>query len=461
MILLRVEAFIERWLSPLLIAVGAAWGIYMLYIKFELLRWGLATDDLFNYVNGLYNTNFVDQWMFTARYEVRGLPTLLLDHWQPTVLVLWPILHLFGTESLLVVQALGPLWAAFFLHKITAHLELPPLDRLFVLMVALFHPAMMAATMDSLYGFHGTSMMLYFGAPLAWAAITGRWGLALVLLFFFVNVRENATFYVFGAAAGYLVFKNRYFATYRHVAIAALIALGVLAVAIYFAPMIAEISRPHTNRAVTALMNPPLMLERIINMDPDWHNLFLWLWPAFAALGTLAAMLPDAFILIIVNNKASHWYGMALVLAGAIAVAFGIKRLRRVAQERGKANVLSWILILHMTGIAFAGVKEVNGQTNKLITRMGYEVPMSSKQAARAAVDTACRVAVDLPLMYGFGDLAYLQTQSQAQFARYLVVSREQSPVLTPWIERHREDLTLIYEDEYLQAFENPGKPCR
>tara|TARA_B100000965_G_scaffold339246_1_gene306833 strand:- start:1851 stop:3263 length:1413 start_codon:yes stop_codon:yes gene_type:complete len=458
---LTLDNWLERRITPILAVVFTAWAVYMIYMKFRLLHYGLATDDLFNYANALYNTNFQDKWLFSARYElIRGLPSLLFNHWQPTLLILWPVVHLGGAEALLVVQALAPIWAAVFLLKIAEHLDIKPFDKLFVVIVCVFHPNLTAAIMDSLYGFHGTCLLLYFGAPLAWAAVTGRHGLAFVLLLLFLNIRENAALYVLGASAGWLLFTNPFFNNRSQIAIAAATAVAVFVGGLIIAPWLAGVVHEHAAHAKSVLTNPSLMVSALARMDSDWHNLFLWLWPGLVAPGTLLAMIPESIILILAEKKASHWYGMTLVFVGALAIVQGISRIRVFAERRGWGRALTAFLALHMVAIAIAGPKEVRGQTNKLVTRIGYHVPDESKSNARAAIDTSCRVAVELQAMYGFGDLPYLQYPRQALVSKYIVTIPKLPSGLTQMVNNRKADLWVIYEDEHLIVYENPSVPC-
>tara|TARA_R110000782_G_scaffold243386_3_gene329932 strand:+ start:1466 stop:2845 length:1380 start_codon:yes stop_codon:yes gene_type:complete len=457
----NIDGFLERRLPLVLGIIFVAWTAYMLFIKFRLLHFGLATDDLFNYLNALHNTNFRDKWLFTARYElINGQTSLLFNHWQPVLLLLYPLIKIGGAEALLIVQALAPVWAAVFLLKIAEHIGLRPFDRLFVVVVCLFHPNLTAAIMDSLYGFHGTTLLLYFGAPLAWAAITGRWMLALVLLVFFLNVRESGSFYVFGAAFGFIVLGNAYFRSRRQVLPAVAISAAVFLFAIIGIPKIFGVNHIHADQATSALTSIDTIFHHLSQMDTDWHNLFLWLWPGLASPGMLMAMLPESFILMIVGKKASHWYGMTLVFAGAIAVAYGLSRIRAFAELKRKGHILTGILVLHMVAIAVAGPKEIRGQTQKLVTRIGIHIPMDSKQAARAAIDDRCRTAVELQAMYGFGNLAYLQYPRQAHQSKYIVSIPSMPTGMTQWTEANQAALKVLYEDKYLKVFENPGRPC-
>lgn len=458
---MTIDTWLERRLPFVLAVIFFGWGGYMIFIKLHLYYSGLATDDLFNYVNALLNTNFRDQWLFSARYELlRGLPSLLFNHWQPTLLVLWPVAKVAGGEGLLVVQALAPLWAAVFLLKICEHLKLAAFDRLFVVVICLFHPNLMAAVMDSMYGFHGTCLLLYFGAPLAWAAITGRDRLAFVLLLFFLNIRENAALYVLGAAAGWLLLSNPYFADRRRLAIAATLAAATFVGGLIVAPWLAGVVHEHAAHAESVLTHPQRMVHALRHMDSDWHNLFLWLWPGLAAPGTLLTIIPESVVLMLAEKKASHWYGMTLVFAGAVAVAYGLPRIRAFADARGWGRALMVLMCLHMGAIAVAGPKEVRGQTRKLVSRIGYEIPPDSLARARAALDTRCRISVEFQAMRGFEDLAYLQYPRQAALSRYIISIPKMASGLTRWVNSARGELTVVFEDPYLTVFENPKVPC-
>ena len=453
---------LDQRLPLILAGVFLAWGAYMIYFKFRLHYYGLATDDLFNYLNALHNTNFWDKWLFTARYEgLRRLPSLLFNHWQPTFLILYPVAKLAGAEGLLVVQALAPLWAAVFLLKICEHIGLAPFERLFVIVICLFHPNLMAAIMDSMYGFHGTTLLLYFGAPMAWAAITGRWKTAVVLFVFFLNVRENAALYVAGAAVGALIFGNAYFGEgRRRMVIAVSLAVIVFVGGLIIAPMLAGVVHEHAAHAKSVITDPERMLYHLRRMDSDWHNLYLWMWPGFAALGTLFTIFPESVVLILAEKKASHWYGMVLVFAGSIAVAYGLPRVRQFAQHKGWGRYLSIILVLHMIAIMIGGPKEVRDQTRKLVTRIGVHIPAAQLALARNTIDDRCRTAVEFQAMKGFGDLPYLQYPRQAHQSRHLVTIPKLRSGMNNFVQKNRDGLNLLYEDDILKVFENPKVPC-
>ena len=459
---LNVENLTEKRLHIMLCVIFVAWLVFMLFYKFRLLYYGLATDDLFNYLNALHNTNFWNKWLFTARYDLlNGQQSLLFNHWQPTLLLLYPLIKLGnGAEALLVVEALAPVWAAVFLLKIAEYIGLRPLERLFVIVVFLFHPNLMDAVMDSMYGFHGTCLLLWFGAPLAWAAVTARWRLSLVLLIFYLNARESGAFYVFGAAFGYLILGNSFFRTRRHLVTAVAISAVVFLFATVAIPQIFDVTHTQVRVVEDVIEFPSLLLKNVTHIDSDWHNLFLWMWPCLAAPGTLMAMLPDAFILMIVGKKASFWYGMTLVFAGSIAVAYGLPRIRRFADNRGKGHILTGILVLQMLALIIAGPKEVHGQVRKLVTRIGIHIPMESKRAARAAIDDRCRTAVELQAMYGFGDLPNLQYPRQGYQSKYIVAIPTIKSGLTTWVNANQAHLKLLYEDKFLKVFENPARPC-
>ena len=105
---MKIDAVLEKRLTLVLAVIFTAWAAWMIYFKFRLLHFGLATDDLFNYLNALHNTNFRDKWLYTARYHLlEGHQSLLFNHWQPTLLLLYPFAKLGGAEALLVIQALA------------------------------------------------------------------------------------------------------------------------------------------------------------------------------------------------------------------------------------------------------------------------------------------------------------------------------------------------------------------
>lgn len=455
-----------EWLFYLVL-IG--WGLFMLWVKFRLAHFGLATDDLYNYANGLYNTNFWDKWLYLARYEIgRGLSSLMFVHWQPTTLLLWPLVHLFGGHSLLVVQALAPVWASWFLWRIGAHAGLSAGDRMFCVGICLFSPYMMLAVMDSIYGFHATSLLLWFGAPLAWAAVTRRWGLALVLLLFFVNIREIAATYVAGAAIGFAIFHSPYFDNFRRAAVAAAIAGAVFLLAVKGAPLLANASNFHFDKLGHIFNSSALLKLDLSEIDKDWAAFVIGLWPAVFAPGAAFALAPEAGILLIADEPIVHWYGMSLVFAGALAATFGLAWLRRCFASRLLARALTVTLVVHIAVLSFTSFNNVIEKSKIIIDRYGYHIPDASLEAARASITQNCRTSVFFQAMKGFGDLPFLlyPHPTQAESSHYIVVSkREELNLLHNRLQREfvagmTEELTLRYEDAFLAVYERPATPC-
>ncbi|MEP5436808.1 MAG: hypothetical protein ABJQ08_09255 [Paracoccaceae bacterium] len=458
----------DPWNLPLSLIL-ASWAVFMLVVKFRLAHHGLATDDLYNYANALYNTNFWDKWLFVARYEVgRSLPSLLFDHWQPTTLVLWPVVQVFGPHSLLVIQALAPVWACLFLIKIGRHLGLSAFDRLFTVIICLFSPYMMLAVMDSIEGFHATSLLLLFGAPLAWAAVMGRWKLALMMLVLFLNVRENAAFYVLGAVVGYWAFGNAYFDTRKRSLAALAIAGLVFWIGIKGAPMLAGVDNFHFSKVGNALNTSEVLRLSLADVDKDWAAFGFWLWPAIAAPGALAALIPETIVLLIAGKKIVNWYGMSLVFAGAPAATFGVAWIRRRLPAGLWGRALTTVLAVHMLALAIASPINVWGKSEILIERYGYPVPATSLAAARAAIAPQCGTSVFFQAMKDFGDLPQLlyPHPSQAEWARFFVVSKRRPLSLMhnrlqrEYVEGSAVEMTLRYDDSYLSVYERTATPC-
>tara|TARA_B100000965_G_scaffold339246_1_gene306832 strand:- start:365 stop:1807 length:1443 start_codon:yes stop_codon:yes gene_type:complete len=465
----RIAQVFDQRADALIYLILVGWGAFMLALKFRLAHFGLATDDLYNYANALYNTNFWDKWLYVARYEVgREMPSLVFDHWQPTTLVLWPLIQMFGPHSLLVVQALAPVWAAWFLLHIGRHCGLCGLDRLFSVTICLFSPYMMLATMDSIEGFHATSLLLVFGAPMAWATVTRRWRVAFVLLLLFLNVRENGALYVFGAGLGYWMFKNQYFDGSRRAFIAVALAALVFALAVKGAPFMAGVDNFHFNKIGHAVGTSPVLDFDFSEIDKDWAAYLIGLWPGAFAPGAFIAVLPEALVLIVTDKTIVNWYGMMLVFAGAVAAAFGLSRLREWRPGGDAQRLLSLVLVLHMAVLTVSSTRNVIGKNKAIVDRYGFHVPSSSLTKARAAIDQSCRTSVFFQAMKGFGDLPYLQYPhpTQAAWARFIVVSkRPQLTLLHNSLQREFVDaiigeVRLRYEDAYLTVYERETIPC-
>jgi len=462
-------SLLDRAAAAVTWPVIVAWAGFMLVVKFRLAHYGLATDDLYNYGNGLYNTNFWDKWLFVARYEIgRDLPSLVFDHWQPTTLVLWPLVRVFGAHSLLVVQALAPAWACLFLLTIGRHFGLGAFDRLFTVTICLFSPYMMLSVMDSIEGFHATSLLLVFGAPLAWAAVTGRWKLALVLLLFFLNVRENAALYVLGAAVGYWAVRSPYFDGGRRALAALAIAGLIFWIGIKGAPMLAGVTNFHFSKVGNALGTSEVLKFNLSAVDKDWAAFGLWLWPALAAPGALAAVIPESVVLLIADKRIVNWYGMSLVFAGSLAAVFGVAWIRRRMPSASLGHALTAVFGLHMLGLVATSPLNVWGKSEVLIERYGFHVPKQSLAAARTNIDTRCRTSVFFQAMKGFGDLPYLQFPhpTQAEISRFIVASRradlnlEHNRLQREFVESASSELMLRYQDSYLAVYERPTRAC-
>ena len=464
-----VNRFVERHADRAIYLILIGWAAFMLALKFRLAHFGLATDDLYNYANALYNTNFWDNWLYVARYEAgRHLPSLMFDHWQPTTLLLWPLVHLSGPHSLLVVQALAPAWACLFLARICRYIGLSGFDRLFAVTICLFSPYMMLAAMDSIEGFHATSLLLVFGAPLAWAVLTRRWRMAFILMLLFLNVRENAALYILGAVLGYWIFKNRYFDNNRRTVLSLALAALVFFIGVKVAPMLAGVDNFHFSKVGHTVSTAAVLKFDFSQVDKDWAAYAIGLWPAALAPGAFMAVVPEALMLIAADKTIVNWYGMMLVMAGAAAAAFGLCRLRAWASSIAAQRALTIFLIAHMALLVTSSLSNVLGKHEIIIERYGFNVPERSLVAAREAIDPRCRTSVFFQAMKGFGDLPHLLYPHpiQVEQARFVIVSkRAELNLLHNRLQRdyaaaNKASLEVLYEDAYLTVFKQASVAC-
>ena len=115
-----LKNIIEKYSEQLLLLNIVIWVILILYIKFGLFAKNVIYGDIFIYMNSFYNTNFIDEWLYTDFNNEFGITSYFSDHFAPTLLIIIPIYKVFNSAIFLIfLQSLMPCLSTILLYKLS------------------------------------------------------------------------------------------------------------------------------------------------------------------------------------------------------------------------------------------------------------------------------------------------------------------------------------------------------
>src|SRR6516165_2961575 len=184
---LAAHPLIRNAAGPILVAL---WLTIVVAIKVAFYRRGIIIGDLFLYANALVNTHVPDQLLYIADYQLsRGATTLVLDHFEPSSVLLIPFFRLFETPLFLVVlQGLAPAVLAGALVVLARRFTGAAWLGWAVAVFTLYNPAFIDAAIGSVYGFHHDAQYLIYAPLFITSFLLRRFVWAVLFLILFLGV---------------------------------------------------------------------------------------------------------------------------------------------------------------------------------------------------------------------------------------------------------------------------------
>jgi hypothetical protein len=438
---LAAHPLIRNAAGPALVVL---WLAIVLAIKVAFYHRGIVIADLFIYANALVNTHLPDQLLYIADYQLdRGATTLMLDHFEPSSMLLIPFFRLFETPlSLVVLQALVPAVLVGAIVMLARGLTGAARLGWAVAVLTLYNPLFIDAAIDSVYGFHHDAQYLIY-APLFIACfLLRRFAWAMLFLILFLGVKEDAAFFGMAFGATLALFDLPWGGTLRGFRLPGLIVAAVSA--IYFVgtvlvlPHLIASPNIYADAGFTELYQGPTHV--ITNI---WHNFFArkWynLWPyfffAFGSPAFVLAGLPDiAMFSLIPHNanlyfnstiKANLYYNFTIVTFLAFGVLLTLIRLRNAPAgtpaNRWRRPVAAAFALQLILCVPFGLWQMHQIWARRIIP--SQPVSAADAKAAWRMVDLSCSVTVSNSLLYRFYRAPYWFQSYHIGAARFIVAT--------------------------------------
>lgn len=438
----------------------------MLALKLSANRMGAYTGDGILFANALVNTSpLAGEWLrYTPDGFDRGFVSLLEDHFQPTLLLLAPLVQAFGLDLLFSFPVLAALVAVFVFQRMMLEGQVPAPLRLVVVALFLGNVFFMRAVFDGSHGFHNSALFILLLPPMVWAHQRSRWALYSLFAVLVMGVTESGAFYVAALSALSLLFGARGLAARGVNAAAVALAAGWFAfAAVGFHALTGGPGNVHVGATMTVLERIAT-LDRMRLVDQNWINFFGFFLPGLFAPAAYLAVLPDAIVLHLHHKEMSTWYAMPVAAMLASASAAGAGAMAAWVRRRHAAVGAALALLLGLQALLMAVMGPI--YTVKAYAKTASadrSVSAETRALLRAHVPADCGVAASHSGLWLLYDRSFLLWPHQGRYARYIVSdAREpegQAP-LRAYVERHRAALEPLAATDEIQIFRQQGVPC-
>jgi hypothetical protein len=476
----------------------------VLAIKIGFYRRGVVIGDLFLYANALTNTHLPGQLLYLADYQLmRGSTTLVLDHFEPSTVLLIPLFWLFETPLVLVVlQALAPVVLAGCLVVLARRLAGAAWLGWAVAVLTLYNPQFLTAVIDGVFGFHHDAQYLIYAPLFITCFLLRRFCWAALFLALFLGVKEDAAFFgiVFGLAAAVLRERRltptqptpiegegstrpsrpldgggpgwgwSYGHGYRRwgLIVAAVSAAWFVATVLALPHLIAS-PNIYATRGGAELQQG---LAHLVAVSWDnffarkWHVLWLYFFYAFGSPAFVAAGIPDIAMFSIMKQDANHYFDFTIVTFLAFGVLMALTRLRvaPVGTLAGRFRpVITAAFALQVVLCVPFGLLELRHQWARGVAE-APPVAAADAEAAWRMVDPACSVTVSAALLPQFYRVHYWFQWENAGNARFIVTgnppNRGQDDQVADFAATHAAQLDPVGRSGPVTVWRNRDAPC-
>jgi uncharacterized membrane protein len=469
-------------LGPVLVGL---WLAIVVVIKIAFYQRGIVIGDLFLYANALVNTRFPDQLLYTADYQLGrgGITTLVLDHFEPSSVLLIPFFRLFDTPlSLVVLQSLAPAVLAGALAVLSRRCTGAAWLGWAVAVFTLYNPLFIDAAIDGVYGFHHDAQYLIYAPFFLTCFLLQRFALAVVFLILFLGVKEDAAFFGIAFGATLALFDLPWGGTLRGFRLSGLIVAAVSA--LYFVGTVLVLPRLigspniYAGEGLTELHHGLIKILTTAShnfFSLKWRNLWLYFFYAFGSPPFVVAGFPDLAMFSIMTRKANLYFNFTIVTFLAFGVLLTLMRLRDAPigtlSNRWRRLVSVAFAIQLILCVPF-GLWELHDVWSKgNAERWGppsQPVSASDAEAAWQMVDLSCSVVVSNSLLHRFYRAPYWFQLNNISAARFVVMSDGTLPNLPErrhdWVSgffaTQANQLDFIGRSGSVTVWRNRNAPC-
>jgi uncharacterized membrane protein len=447
----------------------------VLAIKVGFYRRGVVIGDLFLYANALANTHLPGQLLYIADYQLmRGSTTLVLDHFEPSTVLLIPLYWLFQTPLVLVaLQALAPAALAGCLVVLARRLAGAAWLGWAVAVLTLYNPQFLTAVIDGVFGFHHDAQYLIYAPLFITCFLLRRFGWAALFLVLFLGVKEDAAF--FGIAFGLTLAlfdlpgggPLRGFR--RPGLIVAAVSAAWFVATVIVLPQLIALPNIYANAGSAELNQGAAHV-----IATAWHNFFarkwhifwLYFWCAFGSPAFVLAGIPDLALFSIMTRDANHYFDYTIVAFLAFGVLLALVRLRTapVATLTGRVRpaIATAFALQLLLGVPF-GLLELRHQWARGVAQ-APPAAASDAEAAWRMVDPACSVTVSADLLPDFYRAHYWLQWENAGNARFIVTGNPPNPgqddQVGDFVAAHAAQLDPVGRSGPVTVWRNRDAPC-
>jgi uncharacterized membrane protein len=469
-------------------AVGPAlvvlWLAIVLAIKVTFYRRGIVIGDLFLYANALVNTHLPDQLLYIADYQLgRGATSLVLDHFEPSSVLLIPFFRLFETPVCLVVlQALVPAVLAVAIAVLSQRLTGAALLGWAVAVFTLYNPLFIDAAIDSVYGFHHDAQYLIYAPLFLVCFLLKRFTLAMVFLILFLGVKEDAAFFGMAFGATLALFDLPLGGTLRGFRLPGLIVAVVSALyfvsAVLILPHLIASPNIYADAGFTQLHQGPTHILKTIWHNffaLKWHNLWLYFFYAFGSPAFVLAGLPDIVMFSIMTRKVNLYFNFTIVTFLAFGVLLTLIRLRNARagtpayQWRRPVAVAFAIQLILSVPFGLWDLHQiwVKGNTGRW-GAPSQPVSAADAEAAWRMVDLSCSLTVSNSLLHRFYRAPYWFQPKHIGAARFIVATdrillnqpRVSQDRISAFVAARAGQLDLVGRSGAVTVWRDRNAPC-
>jgi len=432
---LAAHPLIRNAAGPALIVL---WLAIVLAIKVAFYHRGIVIEDLFLYANALVNTHLPDQLLYIADYQLeRGATTLMLDHFEPSSVLLIPFFRLFETPLCLVVlQALVPAVLVGAIVVLARHLTGGTRLGWAVAVFTLYNPLFIDAAIDSVYGFHHDAQYLIY-APLFIACfLLRRFAWAMLFLILFLGVKEDAAFFGMAFGATLALFDLPWGGTLSGFRLPGLIVAAVSALyfvgAVLVLPHLIASPNIYADAGFSELHQGPTQILATIGHNffaRKWYNLVYFFY-AFGSPAFVLAGLPDIVMFSMMHKghldfnftaKANLYYNFTIVTFLAFGVLLTLIRLRNAQANHWRRLVAAAFALQLILCVPFGLWQMHQIWARRIIS--SQPVSAADAEAAWRMVDLSCSVTVSNGLLHRFFGAPYWFQSYHIGVARFIVAT--------------------------------------
>jgi hypothetical protein len=453
----------------IVLTVLAASATLLFWLKWQSFQSGYYRSDMFLFSNALHNTDFASNWLRVEEYAmVRGFYSLLQDHFQPTTLLLVPLVKLFGGAGLMAISIVFFASPPLLVLRWQVQTSAPAWSVLLLPLMWISSGRVFKEFADFVYGFHNDLQYPFYASFALYFSMRRKWAFAAVAWVLFLGVKETAPLYS-GTFAFLMLVRTlirggeRGERTFFAVLWLASMIWFVFAIMIF--PRLAGTHQMYLDRGLGLLAGPEALHIDARKLSDGIQQYLYWL-PAFAQPTFVVATLPDFLVLLIYGRSPVFWYGLVIntfLLFGAVGAA---PSLSTAAQGRPIVRQALATYVLVMLAMCFV---QAAGSTRRALSAGESLFAASPADIMRAVeqVDPACRVAISDNALRFVDHLPYLLAINHSETANRARFIIEVAPTpLAQQMQRGRPpsdssaERQLLFEAHGVRVYENPAAEC-